>query len=141
MDPFEGTHVEVISNGEVLTLYNDPDDEPSHDPRVRQRYVEAVTGATFEVRVCVDRRFNLFSLGRNDAVSATIYYDSTHKYAKNFLVDALLDDSRVGGRVSRTFTHIHNFCPKTGQWKTGDTTFGALMTSEPKYEPVNPKPF
>ena len=141
MDPFEGTQVEVISNGEVLTLYDDPDDEPSHDPRVRQRYVEAVTGATFEVRVCVDRRFKLFSLGRNDAVRATIYYDSTHKYGKDLLVDALLDSSRFGGRVSCTFTNIYNFCPKTGQWKKGATTFGALVTSEPKYEPVYSQTF
>lgn len=140
MDLFEGTHVEVVSNGEVLTLYNDPDDEPSHDPRVRQRYVEAVTGATFEVRVCVDRRFNLFSLGRNDAVRATITYDSTHKYGKNLVVDPLLHASR-SKELTHTFTNMYNFCPKSGQWKGGATTFGALVTSERKYEPVCPKPF
>lgn len=140
MDPFEGIHVEVISNGEVLTLYNDPDDEPSHDPRVRQRYIEAVTGAMFEVRVRVDRRFNLFSLGRNDAVRVSIHYDSTHKYGKNLLIDPLLHNSRSGG-LSHSFTHIYNFCSKTGQWKAGATTFGALVTSEPKFESVCPNPF
>lgn len=135
MDPFEGMHVEIISNGEVLTLYNDPDDEPSHDPRVRQRYIEAVTGAIFEIKIGVDGHLNLYSLGKNDAVRASIHYDSTHRYGDDLLVDALLNSSRFGGYVSRTFTHIHDFCPKIGQWKVGATTFGALVTSEPTYEP------
>ena len=138
MDPFQGIHVEVISNGEVLTLYNDPDDEPSHDPQVRQRYIEAVTGAVFEVRVRVDRHFNLFSLGRNDVVWAKIDYDKTHIYGDDLLINPLLHSSRSGA-VSRTFSHIDNFCSKEGQWKTGATTFGALVTSEPKYEPICPK--
>ena len=136
MDPFEGVHVDITSNGEILALYNDPDDEPSHDPRVRQRYIEAVTGATFEVKIGIDGHFDLFSLGRNDAVRASIHYDSTHRYGDYLLVDALLNRSRFGGYVSRTFTHIHDFCPKIGQWKVGATTFGALVTSEPNYEPV-----
>ena len=130
MDPFEGIDVEIISNGEVLTLYNDPDDEPSHDSRVRQRYIEAVTGATFEVKVRVDHRFNLVSLGRNDVVDARVLYDGTYHYGKSVLIDPLLRNSRVGGDVSCTFTHIHNWCPETGQWKSGATTFGALATSE-----------
>lgn len=130
MDPFQGIYVEVISNGEVLTLYNDPDDEPSHDPRVRQRYIEAVTGAVFEVRVRVDRHFNLFSLGKNDVVWAKIDYDKTHLYNGDLLINPLLH--RYGGSVSCTFSHINNFCPKEGQWKIGATTFGALVTSEPK---------
>ncbi|KAK0512660.1 hypothetical protein JMJ35_004677 [Cladonia borealis] len=127
MDPFEGIDVEIISNGEVLTLYNDPDDEPSHNPRVRQRYIEAVTGATFEVKIRVDHRFSLFSLGKNDAVQATVYYDSTHGYSKSLPIDPL---SGFGGGVSCTFTRIYNFCPETRQWKSGATTFGALVTRE-----------
>lgn len=125
MDPFEGIDVEIISNGEVLTLYNDPDDEPSHNSRVRQRYIEAVTGATFEVKIHVDHRFSLLSLGKNDAVRATVQYDGTYTYGKS-----LLRDTHLGG-VSYTFTRIHNFCPETRQWKSGATTFGALTTSEP----------
>ena len=141
MDPFEGVDVEIISNGEVLTPYNDPDDEPSHNARVRQRYIEAVTGATFEVRVHVDRRFSLFSLGRNDAVRATVYYDGTYKYGKCLLIDPLLHHSKFGRSLSHTFTSVYNFCPETRQWKSGATTFGALVTSEPKYEPTRPKRF
>ena len=140
MDPFEGINVEITSNGEVLTLYNDPDDVPSHDSRVRQRYIEAVTGATFEVKVRVDHRFTLFSLGRNDAVRASIDYDRNYKYGKNLLIDPLLHNSRSGD-VSCTFTRIYNFCPETRQWKSGATTFGALVTSESKYEPICPKHF
>lgn len=131
MDPFEGIDVEIISNGEVLTLYNDPDDEPSRNSRVRKRYIEAVTGATFEVKVRVDHRFSLYSLGKNDAVRATIQYDSTHSYGKSLVIDPLLYNSSFGGGVSCTFTRIHNFCAETHQWKSGATTFGALATSEP----------
>ena len=130
MDPFEGIDVEIISNGEILTLYNDPDDESGHNSRVRQRYIEAVTGATFEVKIRVDHRFSLLSLGRNDAVRAIVDYDSTHGYSKSLLMDPLLHNSGFGG-VSCTFTRIHNFCPETRQWKSGATTFGALVTSEP----------
>ena len=139
MDPFEGIHVNIISNGEVLTLYNDPDDEPSHHPRARQRYIEAVTGATFEVEIGFDCHFDLFSLGRNDAIGASIHYDSTHRYGVFLPVDALLNRSRFGGYVSHTFTKIYDFCPKIGQWKVGATTFGALVTSEPKCEPFYSK--
>ena len=140
MDPFEGIDVEIISNGEVLTLYNDPDDEPGHDSRVRQRYIEAVTGATFEVKVRVDHRFSLFSLGGNDAIRASVDYDSTYKYGKNMLIDPLLHNSGFGD-VSCTFTRMHNFWPETRPWKSGATTFGALVTGEPKYEPICPKQF
>ena len=129
MDPFEGVNVEIISNGEVLTLYNDPDDEPSHNARVRQRYIEAVTGATFVIMVHLDHRFSLFSLGRNDAIWATVQYDSTHSYGKYLLIDPLLHNSRFGG-VSCTFSRIYNFCSETRQWKSGAVTFGALATSE-----------
>ncbi len=141
MDPFEGIDVEIISNGEVLTLYNDPDDEPSHDSRVRQRYIEAVTGAIFAVKIRVDHRFSLFSLGRNDAVRATVYYDSTHKYGTDLLIDPLFHNPRFETGVSCTFNRVYNFCPETRQWKSGATTFGALRTSEPKYEPICPKHF
>ena len=141
MDPFEGINVEMISNGEVLNFYNDPDDEPSHDPRVRQRYVEAVTGAVFEVKVRVDHRFKLFSLGKNDSVHATIYYDSTHVYFVDLLIDPLLHNPRLERDVSGTFTHVYNFCPETRQWKSGAPAFGALVTSEPKYKPTCPQHF
>ena len=141
MDPFEGIDVEIVSNRGVLTLYNDPDDEPSHDSRVRQQYIEAVTGAIFEVKVRVDRRFSLFSLGENDAVRATVCYDSTHRYGKNMLIDPLLHNSTSGRSISCTFTRMHNFCPETRKWKSGATTFGALVTSEPEYAPISSKHF
>ena len=141
MDPFEGIDVEIISNGEVLTLYNDSDDEPSHNSRVRQRYIEAVTGATFKVKIRVDHRFNLFSLVKNDAVRVSVDYDNTHKYGYNMLIDPLLHHSKSGSGLSYTFTNVYNFCPETRQWKSGATTFGALVTSEHKYEPSRPKRF
>ena len=130
MDPFEGVHVEVISGGKALDLYNDPDEEPGHDPRVRQRYVEAVTGATFQVKVSINRNFLLFSLGPNDAVRAIITYDGqAPSWYGDVPTTTLLAARATGGSVAHTFSLIATWCNNTQQWKQGETTFGTLVMS------------
>ena len=130
MDPFEGVHVEVISGGNALDLYNDPDEEPDHDPRVRRRYVEAVTGATFQVKISITRSFLLLSLGPNDAVRATITYDGqVPGWYSDVPMTNLLAARATGGSVAYTFSRIETWCNNTQQWKQGETTFGTLVMS------------
>ena len=50
MDTFQGITTEIISNGQVLKLYDDPDAAESEENRSRQYYVEAVAGSTFQVK-------------------------------------------------------------------------------------------
>ena len=60
---WKGVTVEVISEGEVLDFYHDPDEDPNTiDPTTRRRYVEAVTDAVFKVRVALTAEFPLCML-------------------------------------------------------------------------------
>ena len=50
----------IISNHQTLQLYGDPDAEVFADPFARKHYVEAITGAKFEIQVALGRlRANL----------------------------------------------------------------------------------
>jgi hypothetical protein len=128
MDPFEGIQVDVISGGKTLALYNDPDEEPSHNPRVRQRYVEAVTGAIFQVKLSITPAFILPSLGPQDAVRAKICYDSeAHGWYGDIAAWDITASMLRQESAAITFSRISHWCNETRQWKSGETTFGALV--------------
>lgn len=131
MGPFTGLTVEVISEGKSLQLYDDPDEEPAHDPRTHQRYVEAVTGATFEIRVSLQKEFKLGSLTAKDGVNVDVFYDDQSlSWCQDFAVNDLRYDWSRGRRSERTFGSITNYDKDSQQWMNGATTFCALDTSE-----------
>lgn len=131
MGGFKGVNVQIVSGGEILKLYDDPDAEPEQDPRTRQRYVEAVTGATFKVRVTLSKHFRLHDLMPDDAIRLSIKYDGQ---GLEWYVDIVVKDIRQtwneGERKEYDFTTLPSFCNHTQQWKQGDTCFGVLNTSE-----------
>lgn len=129
MGPFVRLHVQVISDGKTLKLYNDPDDEPANDPQTRQRYIEAVTGATFEVKVRLDEDFRLSNLNGTDAVRATIHYDNSPWY-HDFVVKDILTAWSKGKPAEHTFWSITRFDEGSQRWKRGATTFSALDISQ-----------
>ncbi len=129
MSAFAGLSIQVISDGKTLKLYNDPDDEPANDPRTRQRYIEAVTGATFKVKVSLHRQFKLPSLKANDAVRVTIHYDNSVWYY-DFVVEDIRYAWSKGGPAEHTFWSIATFDEASQQWKEGATTFSVLNTSQ-----------
>ena len=128
MDPFEGIQVDVISGGNTLALYNDPDEEPSHNLRVRQQYVEAVTGATFQVKVSINPAFILSSLGPHDAVRVKICYDNeAHGWYSDIAAWDITASRLRQESAAIMFSRISHWCNETRQWKSGETTFGALV--------------
>ena len=131
MRPFKGLSLQITTQSGPLKLHNDPDDDPSNEPLICQRYVEAVTGATFKVKVSLHKSFHLSSLGPDGAVHVTICYDGQERVWYMDLTRAtIVQQWSEGNPAEHTFSHISNFCEETQQWKQGTTTFGALDMSK-----------
>lgn len=123
MDYFEGVKVEVTSNGQTLPLYDDPDAPDDHNPRERQRYIEATTGAKFAIKVTLTKNFHF---GDSQVARVCIAFDGDPNY--RFVV--LKKDSwLVSGNVSYLFAHFTIFCPASSTWKQKDFMFGSLDIS------------
>lgn len=121
----------ITSQSGLLKLHHDPDDDPSSDPRTRQRYIESKTGETFTVKVSVHKGFELSTMGLDDAVHITIYYDGQARgWYTDLTVATILLEWSKGKPAEHTFSHVSNFCQVTQQWKQGATSFGALDTKE-----------
>ena len=131
MRPFRGLSFHVTTRTGPLKFHHDPDDDPSSEPRTRQRYIEAVTGATFKLRVNLHKDFELYTMGLDDAVRITIYYDD-QKIGKFIELTraAIVQEWSKGKSPEYTFSHVSNFCQETQQWKRGALSFGELHMSK-----------
>ena len=121
-----GVKVEIISNTQSLPLYPDPDAGNTGAAGGTTRYVEAVTGATFEVRVTLEKEFRW---GACDAVRVIAKYDGE---TSGWNKDIEYNDypTKAHYRSCARFTNITFWCPASRQWKTGSLSFGALETSK-----------
>ncbi|KAF6237271.1 hypothetical protein HO173_004740 [Letharia columbiana] len=132
MDHFQGITAQIISNGQVLDFYDDPDAPEIPESRARHHYVEAVAGSTFQVKVNLTHRFNSCGMKAEDAVKISVVPDGNNrggraiKYTKKLLRESF---SRVYLR-SHTFTGPKHFCKETGQWMQSDYSFGNLVLKE-----------
>ncbi len=124
---FGGIDVEVISNGQLLPLYDDPDAEENEEPRIRQHYIEAVTGAMFSVKVTLG---DTFEMGHCDAARVSISFDGEEN-------EWYSDISRGSGLNTRpsqgrqvTLSRISYFDKDLRQWRSGNLCFGALAISK-----------
>ena len=75
MNPFEGVIVLVISNGQILKLFDDNDSDDYEDRYTRQRYIEAVTGSTCVIRIMFTNKFKLDDLKPDDGVAPWLNID------------------------------------------------------------------
>lgn len=131
MDHFQGVTAEIISNGQVLNLYNDPDSAEIEESHARHHYVEAVAGSTFQVRVELTPEFNFYQMKPENAVSVLVEIDGNFEsslllhHTKRFL-QRKFSEGKTGGR---TFTGPRHFCKETGQWMLSDYSFGSLALS------------
>ena len=125
---FEGIEVEVISNGNSLPFYDDPDPVENQEPRTRQNYIEAVTGATFIVKVTLSEEFEM---GSCDAARIIISFDGEKQ---RWYGDVSRGDFGLKHRSLRdrqvSFSAIPHFCTSSGQWKSGKLCFGELSTGK-----------
>ena len=132
MDPFRGIIVQVLSNGKILKFYDDPDATEIGDHRTRQHYIEAVTGATFEVKVLLTNEFDLGQLEPNDAVWVELEFDDWHRNWYRYLTRRELERNfRQGLPGTYNFSSISHFSGETGQWISSDFSFGNLVLSTP----------
>lgn len=130
MGPFEGVIIQVISNGEYLDFYDDPDAVDVEIDCTRQHYVEAVTGASFAIKVILTSDFKLDGLRRKDAVEVAVEIDGQRTrwafdFAKGDLEEMFL---RREPGISN-FTGATIFCQRTAQWMESDFSFGMLELS------------
>lgn len=132
MISLQGVRVEIVSDGRILDLFDDPDaSDENVDPYSRALYVEAKQGAKFSVRVILTKDFQYLGLGDNDAVELTLRYDGSG--GTSILMSGRDCRRRsMGGRldVAETFARSWSFCRTSQQWSAGDTCFGDLIIGE-----------
>lgn len=137
MDPFQGIEVQIVSNGQVLKLYDDPDFAETSAERTKQHYIEAVNDATFKVTVILKNEFNFHNLKPTDAVQVALELDGQgDKRSKHFIrreTEPILLQRRSD---RRSFDGMSHLCPTTGRWLRGDYSFARLETSKLHNNPI-----
>ena len=127
MDPFKGILVQVISNGEILKAYNDPDSSENENPYQRQEYIEAVTGATFAIKVIITDQFDLRNISRKDGMIVDLTVDGLDWGHGYYFTREMIDDEwGTGNPYTCDFDEFTHFSDKTGQWMKSEYSFNTL---------------
>lgn len=116
---FHGIKVEVISNDQTLHMYNDPDIAENRDPQKCRYYIEAVTGATFSVKISLTPEYEQ---GPCDAVRIKIQFDDN---GAGFYRD--IETYSISRKA--VFSSLSQYCHQTHQWRKGTLSFGKLEIS------------
>ncbi|KAL9639411.1 MAG: hypothetical protein Q9204_001100 [Flavoplaca sp. TL-2023a] len=110
-------------------MYDDPDADGHEDPfKVEsppQKYIEAVTGASFAIAVTLDLDFRFAGC---DGVRVQIQLDGTLRSYKDITTKHAIERSpqqRTAG-----FGCVRCYCPQTKQYRKGDMTFGEVKIRE-----------
>lgn len=133
MDPFQGITTEIISNGQVLKIYENLDDAEAEESHSRCHYVEAVVGSPFQVKVTLARQFQLYRMGPEHAVSILLNIDGRRDIGRitHFNKRYLQQQFSRRKSVHDLFTGPVACCKETGQWMKSDYSFGNLVLSTP----------
>ena len=131
MDPFQGITVEIVSNGQALDHYDDPDGSEIEEGHSRHHYIEAVAGSTFEVKVILTSDFCFYRLDSQHAVLIRVEIDSSLKDAAYCKMERLRKSFSRGRTDGHTFSGSEHFCKETGEWMLSDYSFGDLVLSMP----------
>ena len=118
----EGVKIEIISNGNALPMYDDPDVSEMDLTSTSQHYVEAVTGATFSIRVILT---STFQKGPCDAVRVVVNFDGA---PTSFYQDICKQGYNPLLREAN-FSSITTRDSSTGHWINGSFCFARLDTS------------
>lgn len=125
MAAFEGATFEIISGGKTCPMYDDPDGNDAEDSFTKHKYIEAVTGAAFEVKTTLNADFDFATC---DAVRVTVSLDAgVGQYQDIKRKDGLVES---GQNHSARLASMIRYSPNTGQWQRGSLTFGNLEISE-----------
>ena len=111
-----------------MELYDDPD--AVVDKRTRSHYIEAVTGATFKIKVMFTTDFELYHLRRHDAIYVWMRLDAEKEGKALCLKRENLEQDLLKGQTGYVmFESRTAFLPETGSWKRSDYSFGELEIS------------
>ncbi|KAL8897732.1 MAG: hypothetical protein Q9192_002433 [Flavoplaca navasiana] len=111
-------------------MYDDPDADGHEDPfnvaSPPQKYIEAVTGASFAIAVTLEPDFRFAGC---DGVRVSIHLDgTTHRYYEDIGIKHAI--SRSPQRRTARFGTMYCYCPQTKQFQKGDLTFGQVKMRE-----------
>ena len=115
----KGITVEVLVGDRAIPFYDDPDAEEKGEPAKHTRYVEAITGVGFKLRLSVNEKFTWGDL--TTALRISAFFDGAETGCSR-------DFNRSWRRSSYTIDRIPVFCESSKQWKIGSLSFGALLT-------------
>ena len=132
MDHFQGITAKIISNGQIQTLYDDPDSTDTEEGYARHHYVESVAGSTFLVKVELTSQFQFYRMNPEHAVriSVKIGGNSGSSSCRTYTKESLQKAFSRGETGDYTFTGPVHFCQQTGQWMWSDYSFGNLVLSK-----------
>ena len=130
MDLFKGILVQVFSNGQILESYDDPDTNDDEDPYQRQRYIEAVTGATFAVKVIITDQFDFCHISPKDGIIVKFSVDGFYWGEGYYQTRKHLEECfQRGTPCTFHFDDFTHFSEKTGRWMNSEYSFSALKLS------------
>ncbi|KAL9030410.1 MAG: hypothetical protein Q9196_001467 [Gyalolechia fulgens] len=132
MATFKGATFEILSANQPCPIYDDPDAPDNEDRFTRQKYIEAVTGATFIIKVTLDRDFRFAS---SDAVRIMFTLDNM---PRSYYEDVRRKDIRSGEKRSVRLECMQKYCLRTHQWQRGHLSFGKLEIKETTDSAVSP---
>ena len=129
MDHFQGITVEVISNGQVLNFFGDPDAAVTDENRARHHYIEVVAGSTFQVKMTLTPEFKFHKMTADDAVQILVDIDGCSSLHVLRTKKYLQEKFSKGKTVEEPFIGPRHFCMRTKQWMLRDYSFSNLILS------------
>lgn len=124
MAHFRGATFAVSTGGETCPMYNDPDANDREDLFEQHRYIEAITGATFKVKVTLDSGFEF---GSCDAIRFLFSFDNTYR---DYYQDITRQDFLARKYCYASIDSVCRYCDKSGEWQRGSLSFGKLEISK-----------
>lgn len=115
--------MEIISDGQILPLYDDPDAPDIDNPHERQRYIEATIGAKFEIKVTLTEKFHF---GPSQVAVVNIACDGVPACYTTIEKSSWL---RSHKNESTFVSRVVMYCPATSTWKSRFLMFGSLNIS------------
>jgi len=116
---FPGVSVEIHVGGNTLKEYDDSnEDEPT--PTTVTKYIEAKTGAKFEIHFRFETNFQY----RNHTIQCETYFDGSSKYVNGFV----LNKEHLGRSQAYTTKQVGAFHKEGGRWTERKYMFSSLVT-------------
>lgn len=125
MAHYRGLSIAVRSGKDALPMYDDLEIGGDGDPNEATHYIEATTGAKFELHVTLD---SSFVWAESNTVRISAVYDGARSgWCQN--ISRASSSTHGVGRHLIKFDTVPRWCQSSQQWKVGFLSFGALEAS------------